>query len=234
LIVEPLVQGAAGIWTHPPEYLSELARLARRAGTLLICDEVATGFGRTGSMFACEQAGVQPDLLCLGKGLTGGYLPLAATLASEEIFTSFLGPYEDFVTFFHGHTFTGNPLGCAAALASLEVFAEEQTLANAGLRERALAERLDRDVAPLEHVGDVRQRGLMVGIELVRERTQRARFGPDERRGYRACLAARQHGVIIRPLGDVVVLMPPLSIAAEELDHLIDATIAGIREATRP
>lgn len=232
LIVEPLVQGAAGMWTHPEEYLVELERLVRAAGTLLICDEVATGFGRTGAMFASERAGVRPDLLCVGKGLTGGYLPLAATVATEELFRAFLAPYEEFATFFHGHTYTGNPLACAAGLASLEVFEKERTLDNVAACAAALAARLERDVAPLEHVADVRQRGLMVGIELAADRRTRASYAPRERVGYRVCLRAREHGVLIRPLGDVVVLMPPLAIRPAELDHLVDATAASIRAVT--
>jgi adenosylmethionine-8-amino-7-oxononanoate aminotransferase len=232
LIVEPLVQGAAGMWTHPEEYLVELERLVRAAGALLICDEVATGFGRTGRMFASEHARVRPDLLCVGKGLTGGYLPLAATFATEELFRAFLAPYEDFATFFHGHTYTGNPLGCAAGLASLEVFERERTLENVAARAAALAARIARDVAPLEHVADVRQRGLMVGIELVVDRRTGAGYAPRERVGHRVCLRAREHGVLIRPLGDVVVWMPPLAIRADELDLLVDATVAAIRETT--
>lgn len=232
VILEPLVQGAAGMWTHPKEYLREVARLAREAGTLLICDEVATGFGRTGSMFACEQAGVRPDLLCVGKGLTGGYLPLAATFVTEEVFQQFVGPYDEYVTFFHGHTYTGNPLACAAGLASLDVFESERTLENVRARAAELAERLEREVAPLAHVGDVRRRGLMVGIELVADRAQRTGYAPRDRVGQRVCLRAREAGVIIRPLGDVVVLMPPLAILPSELDLLVDATVESIRAVT--
>ncbi|MEW6271295.1 MAG: adenosylmethionine--8-amino-7-oxononanoate transaminase [Thermodesulfobacteriota bacterium] len=232
LIVEPLVQGAAGMWMHPPRYLAGLAALAREQGALLICDEVATGFGRTGTMFACEQAGVTPDLMCVGKGITGGYLPLAATFATEELFGAFLGPYEDFVAFFHGHTYTGNPLACAAGLASLDVFDGERTLEHAGAIARSLGERLERDVVPLAHVGDVRRRGLMVGIELVQDRATRAPYPAAARVGHRVCQAVRRHGVILRPLGNVIVLMPPLSLRAEELDLLVSATASAIREVT--
>ncbi|HZR82110.1 MAG TPA: adenosylmethionine--8-amino-7-oxononanoate transaminase [Candidatus Binatia bacterium] len=232
VVVEPLVQGAAGMWTHPVSYLHGLARLAREAGTLLVCDEVATGFGRTGAMFASRLADVTPDLMCVGKGITGGYLPLAATLASEEVFEAFLGPYEDFVTFFHGHTYTGNPLACAAGIASLDVFAREDTLANVARRCEELAARLERDVAPLAHVGDVRRRGLMVGIELVADRARRTPHEAAARVGHRVCEAVRKRGVILRPLGNVVVLMPPLSLRADELDLLVDATVAAIREIT--
>jgi adenosylmethionine-8-amino-7-oxononanoate aminotransferase len=232
LIVEPLVQGAAGMWTHPVEYLQGLARLAREAGTLLVCDEVATGFGRTGAMFASELAGVTPDLMCVGKGISGGYLPLAATFASQEVFDAFLGPYENLVTFFHGHTYTGNPLACAAGIASLDVFREERTLDNVRTRAAALADRLARDVAPLAHVGEIRQRGVMVGIELVADRAEGAAYPTAARMGHRVCEAVRRHGVILRPLGNVVVLMPPLSLRADELDLLVGATAAAIREVT--
>jgi adenosylmethionine-8-amino-7-oxononanoate aminotransferase len=232
LIVEPLVQGAAGMWMQPPEYLAELAKLARENGVLLICDEVATGFGRTGTFFACEQAGVTPDLLCVGKGITGGYLPLAATFASEALFDAFLGPYEDFVTFFHGHTYTGNPLACAAGLASLDVFAQEQTLVHVDGIARALGAALAREIEPLAHVGDVRRRGLMVGIELVQDRATRAPYAPAARIGHRVCDAVRKHGVILRPLGSVIVLMPPLSLKHDEVDLLVSATARAIREVT--
>ena len=232
LIVEPLVQGAAGMWMHPPEYLAELAKLAREAGTLLICDEVATGFGRTGTFFACEQAGVSPDLLCVGKGITGGYLPLAATFASEALFEAFLAPYEDFVAFFHGHTYTGNPLACAAGLASLDVFDQEQTMTHVQGLARVLGEKLEREIAPLAHVGDIRRRGLMTGIELVQDRATRATYPSAARIGHRVCDAVRKHGVILRPLGPVIVLMPPLSLRMDELDLLVSATAKAIREVT--
>jgi adenosylmethionine---8-amino-7-oxononanoate aminotransferase len=230
VVIEPLVQGAAGMWTHPVEYLRAVARLAREAGTLLICDEVATGFGRTGAMFASDLAGVAPDLMCLGKGISGGYLPLAATLATEEIFAAFLGPYEDFVTFFHGHTYTGNPLACAAGIASLDVFERERTVENVAARAEELAQLLAREVAGIAHVGDVRQRGLMVGIEL--EGDDGEPFPPAARVGQRVCEAVRRRGVILRPLGNVIVLMPPLSITSAEIELLVATTAAAIREVT--
>ena len=170
--------------------------------------------------------------MCVGKGITGGYLPLAATFATQEVFDAFLGPYEDFVTFFHGHTYTGNPLACAAGIASLDVFARDGTLANVARRTGELAARLARDVEPLAHVADVRQRGLMVGIELCADRDRRTPYPTTARVGHRVCEAVRRHGVILRPLGNVIVLMPPLSIAADELDLLVDATVAAIREVT--
>lgn len=232
LIVEPLVQGAAGMWTHPPEYLRTLHTLARRHGCLFIADEVATGFGRTGRMFACEHAGITPDVLCIAKGITGGYLPLAATLATEEVFEAFLAPYEDFKAFFHGHTYTGNALACAVARASLRVFEEERTIERLGPKIATLEARLAAEITPLEHVGDVRQRGAMVGIELVADRATRRSYAPALRMGHRVIQAARRRGVILRPLGNVLVLMPPLAIAEDELALLLDVTRDSIIEAT--
>jgi len=232
LIVEPLVQGAAGMWIHPPAYLRALHALAHRHGALLIADEVATGFGRTGRLFACEHAGITPDVLCVAKGITGGYLPLAATLATEEVFAAFLAPYEEFRAFFHGHTYTGNPLACAVALASLRLFETERTLERLAPKIARLATRLAADVAPLPHVGEVRQQGFMVGIELVAERASRTPYPAGARIGQRVVRAARARGVVIRPLGNVVVLMPPLAIAAAEVERLVDVTRDAIVEVT--
>lgn len=231
LIVEPLMQGAAGMWAQPLGYLPALADLARQHGTLLICDEVATGFGRTGRLFAVEHEGIAADLLCLGKGITGGYLPLAATLASEAIFEAFLAPYERFEAFFHGHTYTGNPLACAVAVANLDVFAAEQVVARVAARSELLAGLLAETAGRIPQVGDVRQWGLMVGLELVRDAETRAPFDPALKLGQRVVRAARRRGVIIRPLGSVIILMPPLSITAEELEHLVRVTAESIQEA---
>jgi adenosylmethionine-8-amino-7-oxononanoate aminotransferase len=231
LIVEPLMQGAAGMWAHPVTYLRALRDLTQRHGVLLICDEVATGFGRTGKMFAVEHGDVAPDLMCVGKGISGGYLPLAATLTTEEIFRAFLGRYDQFKTFFHGHTYTGNALACAVALANLDVFEREQVLARTHARSRQLEERL-AELASLPHVGDVRQWGLMAGIELVAQRDHRRSYLPGERVGMRVALDARQHGVILRPLGDVIVLMPPLSITEDQLDLLCTVARDAILRVT--
>jgi adenosylmethionine-8-amino-7-oxononanoate aminotransferase len=228
LIVEPLMQGAAGMWAQPLGYLPALQDLARRHGTLLICDEVATGFGRTGRMFAIEHEGVEPDLLCLGKGLTGGYLPLAATLASEQIFEAFLGPFETFQAFFHGHTYTGNPLASAVAVANLEIFEKEEVIARVSERTFQLAKQLDEKLEGVRHVGDVRQWGLMVGIELLRDCETREPYSARERVGHRVIVEARKGGVIVRPLGSVIILMPPLGIEAEEIDHLATVTAQSI------
>jgi len=220
LIVEPLVQGAAGMLVHPPGYLRAARELCDRFGVLLICDEVATGFGRTGTMFACEQEDVAPDLLCLAKGLTGGYMPLAATLSTERIYEGFLGAPEEQRTFFHGHTYTGNPLACATALASLEVFEREETLERLQPKIELLGEQLDT-VAAMPEVAEVRRCGLMVGIDL-------GEHDPSLRLGHRVALEARRRGAIVRPLGDVVVLMPPLAISAEELHRLVEITAESI------
>ena len=232
IIVEPLVQGAAGMWIHPPAYLRALHELARRHGCLFIADEVATGFGRTGRMFACEHAGITPDLMCVAKGITGGYLPLAATLATEAVFEAFLAPYDELKTFFHGHTYTGNALACAVALANLRVFEEERTLERLGAKVATLEARLAAEIAPLAHVGDVRQRGVMVGIELVADRATRRAYPSAARIGHKTILAARRRGMILRPLGNVLVLMPPLAISEDELALLIDVARESIVEAT--
>jgi adenosylmethionine-8-amino-7-oxononanoate aminotransferase len=232
LVIEPMMQGAAGMWAQPRGYLAALRELTHRAGTLLICDEVATGFGRTGRMFAVEHDDVAPDILCLGKGITGGYLPLAATLTTEEIFSAFLAPYDEFKTFFHGHTYTGNPLACAVAIANLEIFERENVVQRVQARAAQLSELLRRGFAELPHVGDIRQWGLMVGIELVRDVSRRIAYDPAERIGARVVAEARRCGVIVRPLGDVIVLMPPLSITSDQLAELCRAVRQAIIDIT--
>ncbi|MEW6543661.1 MAG: adenosylmethionine--8-amino-7-oxononanoate transaminase [Nitrospirota bacterium] len=228
LVIEPLVQAAAGMITAPPGYLRRIRELCTRYRVLLIADEVATGFGRTGRLFACEHEGVTPDLMAISKGLTGGYLPLGATLATEEIYQAFLGEYRDWKTFFHGHSYTGNPLGCAVALANLEIFRRERTLARLQPKVRALG-RLLRPLARLSHVGDIRQRGFMVGIELVRDRKTKAPYPLEARIGHRVAMEARERGLLLRPLGNVIVLMPPLVATVRELALMV----AIVREAIR-
>jgi adenosylmethionine---8-amino-7-oxononanoate aminotransferase len=223
VIVEPLVQGAAGMRVQPPGYLRRVRELCDRHGAFLICDEVATGFGRTGTMFACEQERVAPDFLCLGKGLTGGYLPLAATLTTERVHDGFLGAHEDFRTFFHGHTFTGNPLASAAALASLETFEREHTLLRLQPKIRLAADLLAA-VAAMPEVAEVRGRGLMIGIDL-------GEHDPALRLGHRVTMEARRRGAIIRPLGDVIVLMPALAISKADLRRLVAITAESIQAA---
>jgi adenosylmethionine---8-amino-7-oxononanoate aminotransferase len=223
VILEPLVQGAAGMLLSPPGYLRQVRELCHRHGVLLICDEVATGFGRTGRMFACQREDVAPDLLCLGKGLTGGYLPLAATLTTERVYQGFLGDFEESRTFFHGHTYTGNPLACAAGLATLEVFERERTLELLAPKIELLQRNLDRRVGVLPLVREVRQCGFMVGIELIAGH-------PGERLGNQVTLAARSRGAVIRPLDDVVVLMPPLAISEPDLCRLVAITASSIAD----
>jgi adenosylmethionine---8-amino-7-oxononanoate aminotransferase len=224
VVVEPLVQGAAGMIVQPPGYLRAVRELCDAHDVFLVCDEVATGFGRTGTMFACEQEDVVPDFLCMAKGLSGGYLPLAATLATERVYEGFLGGYEELKTFFHGHTYTGNPLACAAALATLEVFEHERTLERLQTRIALLEQLLVDLVEPLPHVREVRRAGFMCGIELAAARGRRA--------GHEVTLEARRRGVIVRPLGDVVVLMPPLSIPADVLEELVEVVADSIVTAT--
>lgn len=231
LIIEPVVQGAAGMIVHPPGFLRRVRELCTEYGVLMIADEVATGFGRTGRMFACEHEGVTPDLMCVAKGITGGYLPLAATLTTEEIYEAFLGEYHEFKTFFHGHTYTGNPLACAAACANLEVFEKERTLERMATKVELLAKRL-KEFWSLPHVGDVRQKGFMVGVELVADRKTKEPFPPQMKVGQKVILEARRQGVVIRPLGDVIVLMPPLAIPEGELERLVEVVHDAIKKVT--
>ncbi len=231
-VIEPLMQCAAGMIAHPRGYLRGIRELTKKYNVLLIADEVAVGFGRTGKMFACEQELVAPDLLCLAKGLTGGYLPLAVTMATTEIWNAFLGTYAESKQFFHGHTYGGNPLGAAVALATLKVFDEEQVLSRLAPKIERLREHLSR-IARHPHVGDVRQCGFIAGIELVQDRKTNTPYRWEEKRGHEVCRIARERGVLLRPLGNVVVVFPPLSISETELDQLCTAVEAGIDRATR-
>ena len=229
VIIEPLVQGASGIRLMPKGYLAHVARLCKRYGVFLIADEVATGFGRTGTLFAVEQEKVRPDFLCVAKSLTGGYLPLAATLTTEKVYGAFLGRYDEFKAFFHGHTYTANPLACAAALANLDLYRKKNLMAHVRERARELTEGL----APLRrhpHVKEVRQIGLMAGIEL--EKSPGKSYPPAARMGLKVCDACLKRGVWLRSLGDVVVLMPPLAISRKELQFLIQVVRDSIKEIT--
>ncbi len=231
VIMEPMVQGAGGMIVHPPGFLKGVRELCDRYDVLLIADEIVTGFGRTGRMFACEHEGVMPDIMCLSKGINGGYMPLAATLATDRIYDAFLG--DSGKTFYHGHTYTGHPLGCAAALASLELFESEEILEKIQPKIRLLSESLGR-LRELKSVGDVRQLGLIAGIELVRDKRTKDTFPPEEKIGQRVILEARKRGAFLRPLGDIIVVMPPLSITGDELTGLMGIIYGSIEAATAP
>ncbi len=226
--IEPIVQGAAGMIVHPLGFLRGVRALCTKYDVLLIADEVAVGFGRTGKMFACEHENVSPDLMCVAKGITGGYLPLAATFATQKIFDAFLGDPWEGKTFFHGHTYTGNPLACAAALASLELFEKNDVVVKVQAKSQWLAAELEAHIRPLKHVGDIRQKGLMVGIELVADRETKQPFDSRRRVGAAVCTAIRMHGVIIRPLADTLVLMPPLAMERCELKQIVDAVAVEV------
>ncbi|WP_353928770.1 adenosylmethionine--8-amino-7-oxononanoate transaminase [Desulfofundulus kuznetsovii] len=231
VIIEPLVQGAAGMITAPDGFLRRVRELCTRYNVLLIADEVAVGFGRTGRLFACEHEGVSPDLMCLAKGITGGYLPLAATLTTDEVYSAFLGKPEEGKTFYHGHTYTGNPLACAAALASIELFEKENLLAALQPKIELLHRKLG-GFWELPHVGDIRQRGMMVGIELVADKKTKQPYPREEQVGHRVILEARRRGLVIRPLDNVIVLMPVLAMSEEELNQVLEITYESIAVVT--
>ncbi len=229
-VIEPLVQGAAGMKLWPPGTLARLRAWCDRHGILLILDEVMTGFGRTGTMFACEQENVLPDFLCLAKGLTGGYLPLAATLTTERIYAAFLGEYHELKTFFYGHSYTANALGCAAALASLALFCDEDTLTRIQILSRNLSTLLQARLAPLPPVGEIRQIGLIAGIDLLADPATKRPFPWQAQTGARVCHAARAHGLLTRPIRDTLVLMPPYCTTDDELARMVEALRLGILE----
>jgi adenosylmethionine---8-amino-7-oxononanoate aminotransferase len=220
--IEPIVQGAGGMIVQPEGFLRAVRELTRRHDVLLVADEGAVGFGRTGKMFACEHEAVEPDLMCVAKGISGGYLPLAATFATQQIFDAFLGEPWEAKTFYHGHTYTGNPLACAAAIASLELFQKNDLLRGVQQKSLALAAML-KPLRQLPHVGDIRQKGFMVGIELVKDKATREPFDPKRRAGAEICMSLRKHGVFLRPLGDVIVLMPPLAMGERDLSSIVNA-----------
>lgn len=231
LIIEPCVQGAGGMVVAPEGFLKKVKELCAQYRILMIVDEVAVGFGRTGKMFACEHEMVQPDILCLAKGITGGYLPLAATLTTEKIYSGFLGGYSEKKTFFHGHTYTGNPLACRAALANLDIFKKERVIEKIQGKIEFFHERLQK-FWDLPHVGDIRQKGLLAGIELVKNKKTKEPYDWEEKIGSRVIQETRKRGVILRPLGDVIVIMPPLCISIQELEQLLLVTMEAIVEVT--
>ncbi|WP_371380987.1 adenosylmethionine--8-amino-7-oxononanoate transaminase [Sporomusa aerivorans] len=230
LIIEPLVQAAAGMLMSPPGYLAKVRELTQKYNVLLIADEVATGFGRTGKMFACEQEAVAPDMMTLSKGITGGYMPLAATLTTDEIYNAFLGGYAEKKTFYHGHSYTGNPLACAAALANLRIFRDEKVIEGLGPKIEAAADKL-QTIARLDYVGDVRQCGLIIGIELMQDKARKIPFPWEQAAGSRVCLTARQYGLIIRPIGDVIIFMPPLASTVDEIIEMLAIIERSVRES---
>ncbi len=231
LIIEPMVQGAGGMIVTPTGFLKEVEKLCRQYNVLLICDEVATGFGRTGKMFACEHEGVEPDLLAVGKKLTGGYLPVAATLTSDEIYDAFYGDFTEAKTFYHGHSYTGNQLGCAVALASLDLYEKEKRVEHVQQMARTVREQL-RPIAKLPHVGEIRQLGLMIGIELVEDRQTKRPYDWKEAMGAKVCRRARDLGMITRPLDDVITFMPPLIATETELAEMTSILYQAIAEVT--
>jgi adenosylmethionine-8-amino-7-oxononanoate aminotransferase len=240
-VFEPAIQGAAGMIPQPETWLKKVSETARSHGTLLIADEVMTGFGRTGVLkaesgkqkaeilFACHHENVQPDFLCLAKGLTGGYLPMAATLTTQNIFDAFLGEYHEFKTFFHGHSYTGNQLGAAAALASLEILQSEKSIRARQKLETVLREEL-KSLWQLPNVGDIRQVGLIAGIELVKNWNTREPFNLRERAGIRVCEAMARRGVLTRPVGNVIVLMPPYCTTPAQLQKMVSALREAVEE----
>ncbi|MCC6544048.1 MAG: adenosylmethionine--8-amino-7-oxononanoate transaminase [Nitrospirae bacterium] len=231
IIIEPIVQAAAGIIISPPGYLSLISSICKQYDILFIADEVATGFGRTGKMFACEHEGIHPDMMAIAKGITGGYLPLAATLVTDDIYNAFLGEYREFKTFFHGHSYTGNPLGCAAAIANIDIFEHDKVLEKVRMKGRLL----EKLLAPLKdhpHIGDIRQKGLMAGIELVQDKSAKTPYPLEDKTGYRVCTRARDMGLILRPIGNVIVLMPPLSISSAALKKMASIIVHAIDSVT--
>lgn len=231
LIIEPLIQAAAGMLSAPPGYLKKMRELCTQYEVIMIADEVATGFGRTGKMFACEHEGVVPDLMALSKGITGGYLPLAVTLTTQTIYEAFLGEYDEFKTFFHGHSYTGNPLGCAAAIANLDIFEKEKTLENLQPKIQFSAKYI-KPWSRWKHVGEIRQTGFVIAIELVADKRNKTPYPLEKRIGTLVCREAKSRGLILRPLGNVIFLMPPLSISMGDLEEMLSITGASIKKIT--
>jgi adenosylmethionine-8-amino-7-oxononanoate aminotransferase len=232
VIIEPIVQAAGGMIIWPDGYLKGVRKLCDRYNVLLIADEVATGFGRTGKMFACEHEEIVPDIMCLSKGITNGYMPLAVTLTNDDVYNAFLGEFKELKTFFHGHSYTGNPLACAAALASINLFEKEATIEKMQPKIAILQEKL-KELSELPNVGDVRSKGLIAGIELVKNKSTKEPYPWEEKMGWKVAYKAREAGVLIRPLGNVIVVMPPLAISASDIKHLMDVikiSIIGIAD----
>ncbi|NVN92311.1 MAG: adenosylmethionine--8-amino-7-oxononanoate transaminase [Desulfuromonadales bacterium] len=231
LVIEPLLQGAGGMIVQPPGFLAGVRRLCDQYDLLMITDEVATGFGRTGRMFACNHEDVVPDIMAISKGIAAGYLPLAITATSERVYGAFLGDYAELKTFFHGHTFTGNPLACAVALKSLDLFESDRLLEALQPKITRLAERLS-DFSRLPHVGNIRHCGMAAGVELVADKATKRAYPWEQKIGISVCLEARKQGIFSRPLGNTVVIYPPLCISSGELEQLLDGLERAIRAVT--
>lgn len=231
LIIEPLVQAAAGMLMSPPGYLAKVRELTKRYNVLLIVDEVATGFGRTGKLFACEHEAVSPDLMALSKGITGGYLPLAATMTTDEIYNAFWGDMADKKTFYHGHSYTANQLACAVAVANLKIFRTDNVITGLADKVAIIQVKLD-SIRSLAHVGDARQCGMIVGIELMKNAAKKIPYAWEQTTGAQVCMKAREYGLFIRPVGDVVVFMPPLASTEAEIAHMLDIIYRSIDEVT--
>ncbi|HMK55442.1 MAG TPA: adenosylmethionine--8-amino-7-oxononanoate transaminase [Dissulfurispiraceae bacterium] len=231
VVIEPLVQAAGGMIVWPEGYLKGVRELCAKYNTLLIADEVATGFGRTGRMFACEHEQVVPDIMCLSKGITNGYLPLAVTLTTDEVFGAFLGEFKELKTFFHGHSYTGNPLACAAACASLDIFQADGTIDKMAEKSAIIEGKLT-EISDLPQVGNVRYKGLMAAVELVKDKRTKEPYPWEDRLGWRVAYKARECGVLMRPLGNVIVIMPPLCISISDLCHLLDVIKESIIAVT--
>jgi len=231
VILEPFVQAAGGMIVAPDGYLKKVREYCDKYDVLMILDEVATGFGRTGKMFACEHENITPDIMVLGKGLTGGYLPLSATITTQEVYDEFLGNYDEYKTFFHGHSYAGNPISCAASRGNLEAFENNNTLHELQAKIGFLEEEL-REFMSLQHVGNVRNKGFMVGIELVKDRESGEPYEPGLKMGWQVADKALEDEVLIRPLGDVVVLMPPIGIPMDDLKKLLRVTYQSIKDVT--
>lgn len=231
VVIEPIVQAAGGMIVWPEGYLRGVRELCNKYNVLLIADEVATGFGRTGKTFACEHENVVPDIMCLSKGITNGYMPLAVTISTDEIYNAFLGEFKDLKTFFHGHSYTGNPLACAAAIASIDLFEKEEIIKNMQPKTLLLENKL-REIFELPYVGNVRNKGLIAGIELIKDKAAKEPYPWEQKMGWKVAYRAREEGVLIRPLGNVIVIMPPLSISIENLNRLVDVIKGAIIAVT--
>ena len=228
IIVEPLLQGSAGMRMYPPQYLRKLRELCDQYHIVFIADEIATGFGRTGKMFACDHAEIRPDILCVSKGLTGGYMPMALTITTEEIYQAFYGDYQEGKAFMHSHTYSGNPLGCSAALAVQTILKEEQILEKAKVRASYLTKRFEETLKERPYIGEIRHLGLIHALELVEDKKTKKGFPSEQRVGYQVYKEALKYGLLLRPLGNVLYFNPPLTIKEEELEKALNRCMSAL------